>query len=263
MPREPRSSADRLQDGTNRRLVRGTVARDVDRRGRVERIAHGGEIAQHDQWIAPAQQWARVAPGDAVGQHLGRGIEPDRQCLGKNERAGFVVDERAATGRDDLWHAVHQPRDHAALAITEIGFVEAVENLGDGHARRRLDLVIGIDEGKPEARREPAADRRLADAHQPDEHDRLAGPGGGWGGAALQHRVRGYTAQQRRGKSRRQVGADNFCARVVFYAMSRLIVSLVVIVVVVVGGLFLLGSRATEKPQTRVEQTVELGNLAS
>ncbi|WP_199857327.1 hypothetical protein [Sphingomonas sp. EC-HK361] len=45
--------------------------------------------------------------------------------------------------------------------------------------------------------------------------------------------------------------------------MSRLIVSLVVIVVVVVGGLFLLGSRATEKPQTRVEQTVELGNLAS
>lgn len=45
--------------------------------------------------------------------------------------------------------------------------------------------------------------------------------------------------------------------------MSRLIVSLVVIIVVVVGGLFLLGSRATEKPQTRVEKTVELGNLAS
>lgn len=45
--------------------------------------------------------------------------------------------------------------------------------------------------------------------------------------------------------------------------MSRLIVTLVVVLVVVVGGLFFLASRASERPQTRVEQPVELGNLAN
>lgn len=45
--------------------------------------------------------------------------------------------------------------------------------------------------------------------------------------------------------------------------MSRLLVSLVVLVVVIVGILFVLGSMARERPQTRVETPVELGNLAS
>ena len=45
--------------------------------------------------------------------------------------------------------------------------------------------------------------------------------------------------------------------------MSRLIVSLVVLLVIVVGGLFFFAGRATEKPVTRIEKAVELGNLAS
>lgn len=45
--------------------------------------------------------------------------------------------------------------------------------------------------------------------------------------------------------------------------MSRLIVSVVVLVVIVIGALFLLGSMAKERPQTRVEKPVELGNLAN
>ena len=45
--------------------------------------------------------------------------------------------------------------------------------------------------------------------------------------------------------------------------MSRLLVSVVVIVVVVVGALFLFGSMAKERPLTRVETPVELGNLAN
>ncbi len=44
--------------------------------------------------------------------------------------------------------------------------------------------------------------------------------------------------------------------------MSRLIVSVVVVLVVVVGGLFFLAGSAKERPQTRVEKSVELGNLA-
>jgi len=45
--------------------------------------------------------------------------------------------------------------------------------------------------------------------------------------------------------------------------MSRLIVSVVVVLVLGVGGLFLLAGQAKERPQTRVEKPVELGNLAS
>ncbi|MEG3166417.1 hypothetical protein U1701_17695 [Sphingomonas sp. PB2P19] len=46
------------------------------------------------------------------------------------------------------------------------------------------------------------------------------------------------------------------------FAMSRLLLSVIVILVVVVGGLFLLAGRATERPQTRVEKAVTLANLS-
>ncbi|MBY0303332.1 MULTISPECIES: hypothetical protein [Sphingomonas] len=45
--------------------------------------------------------------------------------------------------------------------------------------------------------------------------------------------------------------------------MSRLLVSLIVLLVVVLGALFFLAGRATERPTTRVEKVVELGNLAN
>ena len=44
--------------------------------------------------------------------------------------------------------------------------------------------------------------------------------------------------------------------------MSRLLVSILLVLLVVFGGLALLASRATERPTARVEQPVELGNLA-
>jgi len=44
-------------------------------------------------------------------------------------------------------------------------FTEALENLGDGEARRRLDLVVGVAEGHAQPRGQPPADRRLAGAH--------------------------------------------------------------------------------------------------
>jgi len=53
------------------------------------------------------------------------------------------------------------------------------------------------------------------------------------------------------------------CSLVIRFAMSRLIVSVVVVLVVIVGGLFLLAGQAKERPQTRVEKPVELGNLAN
>ena len=44
--------------------------------------------------------------------------------------------------------------------------------------------------------------------------------------------------------------------------MSRLLVSVAVVLLVVVALLFLLAGRATERPQTRVEKSVSLANLA-
>lgn len=44
--------------------------------------------------------------------------------------------------------------------------------------------------------------------------------------------------------------------------MTRLIVSVVVLLAIVLGVLFFLAGRAGEQPVTRVEQAVELGNLA-
>lgn len=43
--------------------------------------------------------------------------------------------------------------------------------------------------------------------------------------------------------------------------MSRSLIVLLVVVVVVVAGLFVLSGRARERPLTRVEKVVPLGNL--
>lgn len=43
--------------------------------------------------------------------------------------------------------------------------------------------------------------------------------------------------------------------------MSRLVIVLIAVVVVVIGVLALLSSQARERPTTRVEKVVQLGNL--
>lgn len=43
--------------------------------------------------------------------------------------------------------------------------------------------------------------------------------------------------------------------------MSRLVVTLILAIVLVVGGLYLLAGRDGERPMTRVEKQVSLGNL--
>ena len=58
------------------------------------------------------------------------------------------------------------------LAGAEIRLAVGGEDLRDRHAGGLLDLGVGIDERQAEARRQPAADRRLAGAHHADQHDR-------------------------------------------------------------------------------------------
>src|SRR3546814_16623742 len=49
---------------------------------------------------------------------------------------------------------------------------ELLEDFADGAARRRLYLVIGIEERQPEPHGTAAAKRGFARPHQPDEDDR-------------------------------------------------------------------------------------------
>ena len=67
-----------------------------------------------------------------------------------------------------------QPGDDAALAVAELGLAADGEDVRDGHAGGILDLVVGVEEGQPQRLGQPAADRALAGAHQPDEHDASA-----------------------------------------------------------------------------------------
>src|SRR5262249_56398178 len=68
------------------------------------------------------------------------------------------------------------PGQHAQnlppLAVAERLLAMTREDLGDGTARRLLDLAIGIDEGQVEAGREAPADAALAGAHQSHQRDR-------------------------------------------------------------------------------------------
>lgn len=45
--------------------------------------------------------------------------------------------------------------------------------------------------------------------------------------------------------------------------MVRVIVSLLVLLLLILGAVFLLGGLSKERPTTRVEKAVELGNLAN
>src|SRR5439155_15822432 len=78
------------------------------------------------------------------------GLEPDRDALMLDHFAGCLVDVGAAAGRQHRCTAVKKPGNHLALAVAEIGLAVVGEYLRDGLTRRRLDLVIGIDERKLE-----------------------------------------------------------------------------------------------------------------
>ena len=70
---------------------------------------------------------------------------------------------------------VQQAGDHAPLAVAEMLLAELLEDLVDRHARRLLDLVVGIDEPQLEHVGQPPADGRFAAAHHADHHDGAVG----------------------------------------------------------------------------------------
>ena len=82
------------------------------------------------------------------------------------------VHEGAAAGRQHLRPAIEEARNDALFAGTEIGLAVGGEDFRDRHAGRSLDLGVGVHKTQSEALREPPANRRLAGAHHPHQHDR-------------------------------------------------------------------------------------------
>ena len=105
------------------------TAADVDVSLRVKRLALLRQPSQGAGAVAPPKQWPGIAPPSPFRQHLDRRIQPDGDGAIIEQFASARVNKRAASRRDDAHGSVHQPRDEAALAITEVIFAIALEQL--------------------------------------------------------------------------------------------------------------------------------------
>ena len=65
-----------------------------------------------------------------------------------------------------------------ASPLRKYGFAVTGKNIGDAHTGGFLNLRIGIDKRDRQPGGEPAADRRFADPHHADEHDRAPSEAG-------------------------------------------------------------------------------------
>ena len=149
----------------------------MDGRLGIDRVAHGGERGELRARIAAAQE--RALPGALAHpghQRVEAGVEPDGKRPVEHPRARLGVHEGTAAGGDDRRPGGKQPGDHPLLTIPEMRFPEAVENLGNRHPGGRLDLLVGIPEGKAEAGGKAPPDARLARPHHADQHDRPVDP---------------------------------------------------------------------------------------
>src|SRR5690606_5457048 len=97
--------------------------------------------------------------------------QPHRDATFRDPGAGFGIHEGSAAGCKDDRPFLQEACDDAPLAVPEMLLAVNGEDVGDRHARRRLDLVIGVAEGQPELLREPAAHGALTGPHEADEHD--------------------------------------------------------------------------------------------
>ena len=83
----------------------------------------------------------------------------------------FITHKCAAAGGHHLGPVGEKTLDHFALTFTKMRLAMLGEDIGYRLAGRPLDFLVGIDERQLQARGQPTTDRRLAAAHQPDEHD--------------------------------------------------------------------------------------------
>ena len=190
LPRQQR--VQHLRGGGVRALV---AAIDDDVGLGIDRVTLVDQPLQDLGRVAVRQQRAMVAAGHPPHQRLQRTAQPDRDRIGARSGAGFRVHERAAAERQHQRVAREQAADHAAFAVAEGALAVAGEQLGDGAAGGQFDLGVGVAERQPESRGEAAADRGLAGAHQPDQHDAASGQGFRQRDAFLQRSVACHDGQ--------------------------------------------------------------------
>src|SRR3954452_10079462 len=127
-------------------LVRSFAQADRHVGLRIDWLALGKQPPHRGDRIRRLQKRARRAPAYAPHQRLDIGLEPDRNRILGDARAGRLVHERAAAGRHDPGPAGEHTRHDAPFAIAEMILAVTGENIGDRHARRLDDLLIDIDE---------------------------------------------------------------------------------------------------------------------
>ena len=82
------------------------------------------------------------------------------------------VHEGAAAGCQNTGRLVQQARDDPALAVAEGLLAVLGKNILDRAAGGCFDLLVGIDKGQIQGRRQLASDAGLARTHKADEGDR-------------------------------------------------------------------------------------------
>src|SRR5215831_3748493 len=113
-----------------------------------------------------------VAPKHAAQQQCKLSFEPHGDTGLADAVAGFRYHEGAAARCQYLRTRAQQAGDDLALAFAEVGLAVILEDVGDGFARRALNLFIGVKEGQIEAGGQATSHRRFAAARHAHEHDR-------------------------------------------------------------------------------------------
>ena len=144
----------------------GDIGKSISRR------AFGEQTSQGLLGIGGLKKRTVRFLADAGRQDLELRLQPDRDALRGDVVPCRLVHERAAAGGEHLRPGFQKARDDLALPVAEIGFAEPLEDFRDRQLGARLDLGVGVDEGQPELRGQPPADRGLAGPHHADEHDR-------------------------------------------------------------------------------------------
>ena len=85
----PPRSASAFEDGVDGDLVRRVAGLDRDVGLGVDRVAVAGLGGEHVERVLAGQQRAVVLAADAAGQHLDVGLQPDRDRLRLDQRAGL------------------------------------------------------------------------------------------------------------------------------------------------------------------------------
>ena len=157
-------------------MVGTVIGHDMDMGLRIAVAALFLQLRQNLGRIASAQERPGVAPTGTFYQSFEIAIEPYRNPLVEDERARIRIDEGAAAGCDHARFLAHQTRDDPPFTFAEIGFAMGCEYLRHGTVGGAFDLVIDIDEGAFQRLGQAPPDSRLADTHQPDQHDRPIEP---------------------------------------------------------------------------------------